>query len=196
MHSEAMTPLHANKCPVCGLLFVRKCSALAWGYAYDGKPCCSYKCMREAEKADREREEEPKLTRSERSEKREAMYAEACRMFREGVKPAQIGARFGVSDSTIYNILTKRGERSRMIRGKEEPKVTDEKITTADEEVRQLTEQLEKQTALTDAAVALMMAWKERYELAERTRHINAELNAKEAAYFEALRAAKPPKEG
>jgi hypothetical protein len=40
-----------------------------------------------------------------------------------------------------------------------------------------------------------MMVWKERYELNERTRRIGAELSVKEAAYFEALRAAKPEKE-
>jgi transposase len=152
--------------------------------------------MREAEKADRERMEDQPMETMDKAHARMERDAAAVRMYKSGMSAPEVAINLGVSEATIYAILKRENVERHPPRKKETPKMTDEKITVQpDEEIRQLKEQLEKQITLTDAAVALMMAWKERYELAERTRHINAELNAKEAAYFEALRAAKPAKE-
>lgn len=70
MHSEARLEPKLEKCPVCGLPFVRTCSSLAWGYAYDGKLVCSYHCMKEAERKDNM--SEVKLTTREEREARNA----------------------------------------------------------------------------------------------------------------------------
>ena len=41
-------------CPMCGKTFEFYCDESEWGYAYDGKLTCSYHCMRDYERADRE----------------------------------------------------------------------------------------------------------------------------------------------
>lgn len=192
MHSRAVIPLKRSKCPVCGVSFVRQCSAAAWGYAYDGRLVCSYKCMRAAEKADREREEEPALTKEEREQKRRERDEKICRLRREGLSQREIAETVGMSCAGVHSILVKNGV------NKEEPKMANENSAPMNGEaedlrgeIAQLKKQLAEQTTLAGAAIDLMMIWKERYELNERSRTINSELNAKETAYFEALRAAR-----
>lgn len=192
MHSRAVIPLKKSRCPVCGVSFVRQCSAAAWGYAYDGRLVCSYKCMRAAEKADREREEEPALTKEEREQIRRERDEKICRLRREGLSQREIAETVGMSCAGVHSVLAKNGV------NKEEPKMADENTAPMNGEaedlrgeIAQLKKQLAEQTTLAGAAIDLMMIWKERYELNERSRTINSELNAKEKTYFEALRAAR-----
>ena len=203
MHSDAMQKIHTNICPVCGVKFARTCSAKAWGYAYDGALVCSYRCMREAERRDRETEgTNMKGTKQERMQQT-AMIA---RLYREDMSVNEIAWQLGRSTTTIYRALKRSGIQVRVTKPKKEAsepmeetkavEATVEKTEDLRGEIDRLTKQLEQQKAVARAASELMMAWKERYELAERTRKIGNELSAKEAAYFEALRAAKPAKEG
>ena len=204
MHSEAVLPIHANKCPVCGLMFVRKCSAKAWGHAYDGQLCCSYKCMREAERRDREREETVTTVEGTKQE-RARQTAEIARLYREGMEVREIAEYLGRCTNTVYHALKRSGIQLRVMKQtktKEEPaKMEPEKKIPAytDEATEKVISALEAQLAeeksLANAAMELMILWKEKYELAERNRSIIEDLSRKEAAYFEALRTARPKKE-
>lgn len=217
MHSEAMQSAHTNICPVCGIKFVRTCSVQAWGYAYDNTLVCSYKCMREFERRDREQEEKAvKGTRQERLQ----LTSMIASLYREGMDVYDIAGQLNKSTSTIYNALKRSGVKLRTAKTmKEEPKEMEpeekiqeetaaaeedlrakvERITKQSEELRREAERLEKQLAeqkaLADAAAGLMILWKEKYELAERNRSIIEDMSRKEAAYFEALRAARGMKE-
>ena len=44
----------SRKCPVCNKRWTYTCRDDEWGYAYDGRLTCSYKCMREMAKIDAE----------------------------------------------------------------------------------------------------------------------------------------------
>lgn len=203
MHSDAMQSIHTNICPVCGTKFARTCSAKAWGYAYDNALVCSYRCMREAERRDRETEESNvKGTKQERMQQT-AMIA---RLYRDGMGVYEIAGQLNKSTSTIYSALKRSGIQVRVTKPKKEEPKPMEEVKAVEEAVEQmedlrgelenLRKQMAEQKALADAAIDLMMAWKEKFELTEWSRKIAGELEAREAAYFAALRAARPGKEG
>ena len=100
MHSMAMriSPV-MEKCPVCGLLFGRSCSAAAWGYAYDGKLVCSYHCMKEAERTDNM--SEVKLT----DEQRKIRNAEILRLHQEKMPVKEIAERFSMTVQGVWFVL-------------------------------------------------------------------------------------------
>lgn len=204
MHSSAVIPLKKAKCPVCGVTFVRQCSAAAWGFAYDGALVCSYKCMREAERRDREREETVTTVEGTKQE-RARQTAEIARLYREGMEVREIAEHLGRCTNTVYHALKRSGIQlriSKLTAKKEEPaKMEPEKKIPAytdegtEKVISALEAQLAEEKSLADAAMELMILWKEKYELAERNRSIIEDLSRKEAAYFEALRTARTKKE-
>ena len=165
MHSEAKVPIHTNKCPVCGVRFTRICSSQAWGFAYDGALVCSYKCMREAERRDREREETVTAVEGTKQE-RARQTAEIVRLYREGMDVREIAEHLGRCTNTVYYALRRSGIQlriSKLTKTKEEPaKMESEKKNTActDEATEKVISALEAQLAeeksLANAAIPVM----------------------------------------
>lgn len=73
------------KCAKCGKKFLK--TALGWGYAYDGKYVCSYKCMRQMEK------EDTSMTEQEKKEVDE--------MLAQGADKEQICTELGLSTQSV-----------------------------------------------------------------------------------------------
>lgn len=84
------------KCAKCGKKFLK--TSFGWGYAYDGKYACSYKCMRELEKED---------TKVTEDEKRKAVELNAL-----GVDNAQIAEELNVSRQAVGAYLGRKGRRA------------------------------------------------------------------------------------
>lgn len=203
-----------EKCPVCGLPFVRTCSAQAWGYAYDGKLVCSYHCMKEAERTDSM--SEVKLT----DEQRKIRNAEIFRLHQEKMPAKEIAERFSMTVNGVWFVLrnmkkaqAEEPEEIREAVETEEPapaepeapaapvmddgreKLLRKEIVDLSKLVEDLKNQrddllkhLDAQKKLTDAATQLMYAWKEKHEVTMRAQKAAELLLKKEQEYFDALR--------
>lgn len=197
MHSMAMRISPAmEKCPVCGLLFGRSCSAAAWGYAYDGKLVCSYHCMKEAER--KGNMSEVKLT----DEQRKIRNAEILRLHQEKMPVKEIAERFSMTVQGVWFVLRNmkkaQAEDPEEIPAPAEPEAPaapamddglEQLIAGLKAQRDDLRKQLEAQRALAKAATELMMSWKEKYETTMRAQKADELLLKKEKEYFDALQA-------
>lgn len=91
-----------SRCARCGAEFLT--FGGQWGYVYDGRPCCSYRCMRAMRQEDRSTMDEKKNNYWTVEDRRTALS-----MQREHKPIAEIAAAIGRSKRATQQWLWKHG---------------------------------------------------------------------------------------